>query len=263
MIWRIFKYFQHLFYIRHRKGHGIHSPYLFEFVHEVVFNASQREVPAGIRETHRKLRNDREPLPAVTADPGAGSKVNQSEKRSVGFFVRKASVSRKYGALLYRITNWFRPDVILELGTGLGISTLYLAAGSDQVPVHSIEGNPERANFAGEFIKRCGPDGVKVHHGALGEVMEQLLPDISGRFVAFVDADHRFGPTIENVRKIMERAGDEAVLIMDDIYWSKEMNKAWKEVISWSGVRVSIDLFQMGILLLRKDLHKASLKINF
>ncbi len=39
MIWRIFKYIEHLFYRRHRKGHGIHSPYLFEFVNGVLFNS--------------------------------------------------------------------------------------------------------------------------------------------------------------------------------------------------------------------------------
>ena len=51
--------------------------------------------------------------------------------------------------------------------------------------------------------------------------------------------------------------------IMDDIYWSRDMHKAWKEIISWPEVRVSVDLFHMGILLLRRDLHKREIKIKF
>ncbi len=56
-------------------------------------------------------------------------------------------------------------------------------------------------------------------------------------------------------RKLIETRGssrEEALIIMDDIYWSKEMYAAWKEIISWPGVRVSIDLFQMGILVVTK-----------
>jgi hypothetical protein len=41
------------------------------------------------------------------------------------------------------------------------------------------------------------------------------------------------------------------------------MNEAWREVISWQEVRVSMDLFQMGILLLRSDLNKVDFKIKF
>ena len=50
---------------------------------------------------------------------------------------------------------------------------------------------------------------------------------------------------------------------MDDIYWSRGMQRAWKEVSSWPEVQVSIDLFHMGVLLLRKDLTKTKIKIKF
>ncbi|MCK4749369.1 MAG: hypothetical protein KAT15_20085, partial [Bacteroidales bacterium] len=89
------------------------------------------------------------------------------------------------------------------------------------------------------------------------------LPQMEGKIVSFVDANHRYDPTIRYVKVLVEKAGDESVIIMDDIYWSKGMFKAWKEVISWPEVRISIDLFHMGILLLRKDLQKSNVKINF
>ncbi|MEA3462615.1 MAG: hypothetical protein U9R49_12090, partial [Bacteroidota bacterium] len=79
MCWRIFKYIKHLFYRRHRKGHGIHSPYLFEFVNRVLFNSSKTEVPEAILKEHRKLRSENS-------------------------FVRRSSVSSKYGSLLHRIS---------------------------------------------------------------------------------------------------------------------------------------------------------------
>ena len=227
----------------------------------MVFNASKTVVPETIQDIHRQLQSDATQIPVGIS--GAGSRVNPSEARSVGSFVRTSSVSGKYGAMLYRITRWFRPEMILELGTGLGISTAYLAAGSPQTTLHTIEANPERANFSSSVIKRCGLAEVKVHHGGFEQKLEEITPDVKERFVAFVDGDHRYESTVEYVKYLVSLAGDEALIIMDDIYWSKGMQRAWKEVISWPEVRVSIDMFHMGILLLRKDLNKAHLKIKF
>ena len=194
---------------------------------------------------------------------GAGSRVDRSAGRTVGSFVRGSSVSPRYGALLYRITRWFRPDMVLELGTGLGVSTLYLASGSPSVPLHSFEGHTERAAFAASLVCRCGLEQVSIHWGPLDRKLEEFLPRLSGRFVAFIDANHRYEPVVRYVRMILSRAGTDGVILMDDIYWSDEMERAWKEVLSWPEVRMSVDLFHLGILFLRKDLQKIHLKINF
>lgn len=249
MLWRIFKYTGHLFHLRHRKGHGIHSPYLFEFLSRVIFNSEGVECPPMVRQEHRALKKDLTP---------AGG-----EGRSVRFFVRHSSVSEKHAALLHRIARWFHPEMMVELGTGLGISTLYLATGSPDTPLHSIEGNTERASFAAQLVSRCMLGPVSIHWGDMDEKLADILPLIPGRFLAYVDGNHHYEPTVSYVKSLMERAGEEAVIILDDIHWSKGMNRAWKEVISWPETRVSIDLFHMGILLLRKDLHHEQLKIKF
>ena len=95
MVWRIFKYFQHLFYRRHRHGHGIHSPYVFEFVNRVIFNSGRTDVPARIRDKHMELRSNPELIP--------------EGERKIKTFVRRASVSPKQGALLFRMAKWMKP----------------------------------------------------------------------------------------------------------------------------------------------------------
>jgi len=261
MVWRILEYMKHLFYRWHRKGRHIHSPYLFAFVHDVVFNAPKTLIPLKIREVHQSLRSDRTLIPLNSG--GARSAMGKSENRTIRSFVRGSSVTEKYGALLHRITHWFHPEMIIELGTGLGISSIYLAAGSPDTPMHTIEGNSHRVEFATGLIKRCELNGVKVHRGDLDKKLMELITDIDGRFVAFVDGNHHYDPTVKYVESLVAKAGDEAVIIMDDIYWSRGMYRAWKEVISWPEVKVSIDLYHMGILLLRQDLYKANVKIKF
>ena len=271
MIRRILTYLQHQFYRRHRRGHGIHSPYLFEFLHDVVFNRAGMEVPESIVQLHERLKRDRSPIPA--GNHGAGSMVDRAANRTVGSFVRRSSVSKKYGALLYRIVQWFRPGMIIELGTGLGISTLYLSAAATGIPLHTIEGNPVRAKFAGSMFMMNGMEHVQVHVGDLGRELDHLLQELKGtaggggarggRFLAFVDGNHRFEPTIRYMRQLVDAAGEEAVIILDDIHWSREMHGAWMEVTGWPEVRVTIDLFHAGIILLRRDLHHACLRIKF
>jgi len=238
MCWRLYHFLRHLFHIRYRHGHRIHSPYLFEFINGVLFNSQGTEPPSGLKAWHLKLSAD---YP----------------------FVRRASVNRKYGALLYRISRWFSPDMIIELGTGMGISTVYLASGSPGIPMHTIERDPERARDASRLIQEKGAGGVHIHEGEMEEVLEQLLPGIAPRYLAFVDGNHHSEPTLAYVSKLLQRAGEEALIVMDDIYWSPGMQRAWKVINSWPEVRVSIDVFRMGILLLRKDLPKREIKVKF
>jgi len=238
MAWRIFKYIVHLFYRKHRKGHGIHSPYVFEFLNGVLFNALNTKVPGAILNEHQRLRSE-------------------------SSFVRRSSVSKKYGSLLYRISRWFQPEIIIELGTGMGISTMYLSSGSPDTPLHSIEKESERAGLASKMLDRYCPGSVTIHQGEMGEKLDELLTRLQPRFFVFADGNHHYEPTVSYVRTLLAKAGDEAVIVMDDIYWSRSMQRAWKEIITWPEVRVSVDLFHMGILLLRKDLHKRKIKVKF
>jgi predicted O-methyltransferase YrrM len=234
---------------------------MFEFIHEVVFHASKVKVAPELLKLHRELKQDKSMIPVGKL--GATSNVTRAEERSVRSFVRRSSVTEKNGALLFRITRWFRPDIILELGTGLGVSTLYLSSGAPKVPLHSIEGNTDRANFAAQLMCRCGLGPVSVHWGEMGDKLDDLGPLITGRLVAFVDGNHQYEPTLSYLRKIIKTSWEDAMIIMDDIHWSKGMYRAWKQVVSWQEVRISLDLFHFVILLLRKDLRKAHVKIKF
>lgn len=153
--------------------------------------------------------------------------------------------------------------MIVELGTGMGISTMYLCSGSPDTPLHTIEGDRERALQAEQLMSSCCSGPLSIHQGQMEEKLADILPLLPQRFVAFVDGNHHYEPTLDYVRKLVERAGDEALIVMDDIYWSRGMQKAWKEIIAWPEIKVSIDLFHLGVLLLRKDLQKRKIKIKF
>jgi predicted O-methyltransferase YrrM len=180
-------------------------------------------------------------------------------------------VNKAQAALLFRMAQWLKPEMIIELGTGLGVSTIYLTAGLGEVSrqnpglikVHTIEGDPARVTFSRELFKRLELNGVKVYRGDVDKKVKELATKLPGSFLAFVDANHKYEPTLRYLRLLINADGGDSIIVLDDIYWSKGMCRAWKEVIAWPEVRVSLDLFHMGILLLRKDLLKTHLKIKF
>jgi predicted O-methyltransferase YrrM len=194
---------------------------------------------------------------------GRSANVNPERSRSVRSFTRVSSVPEKYGALLYRISRWFRPDQIIELGTGLGLSALYLGQGHRKAFLQSIEGNTDRVNFAAQMLSGSGLEEVNIHWGEMDDKLELILPSLQGKILAFVDGNHRREPTLHYVKSIVDRMEGEGVLIMHDIYWSKGMHEAWKEVSQWPEVDASIDLYFMGILLCRPGLTKSRIKLKF
>ncbi|MEZ5071778.1 MAG: hypothetical protein R2751_12665 [Bacteroidales bacterium] len=260
-LWRGRAAIRHAAHIKHRHGRFLHSPFLFDLVHRTVFNTAGLQVPEEIVRTHRELKGSGDPM--KPGEWGAGTGQSAPAVPTVGSFVRRASVPERYGALLYRLSNWFGPDVLLELGTGLGVSGMYLASGSPGTALHTMEGDSDRAHFAETLFKRLGQTGVKVHIGDLGLSLDRILPEVPKKFLAFVDGNHACEPTVAYVRKLVDASQGRGMVVLDDVYWSKGMARAWKEIIAWPEVPVAIDLHRMGILVLRNDLTPRNLKILF
>ena len=53
------------------------------------------------------------------------------------------------------------------------------------------------------------------------------------------------------------------ILIFDDIHWSEDMNEAWKIICSHKSVTLTLDLFQFGIVFLKKELSKQDFIISY
>ena len=79
---------------------------------------------------------------------------------------------------------------IVELGTALGYTALWLAHGAPDAVIDTIERDPEHVRLARGHVEACGLAGhVVVHKGDFGRVLRTLDP---GYDVAFFDG---FTPT--------------------------------------------------------------------
>lgn len=255
------KFLRHWLSARHRSGHGIHSPYVYDFVRKVIYNEDDIKPPENILRSVKLLRRRQDKL--KINDLGAGSRINNSDTRGISSIVKKSSVSLKQGALLLRLSTWYKPDTILELGTGLGISTAFLAAGSPSSKIHTIEGSFEKYTFAKKFLADSGFPSVELLNREFQDLYPDLVNKAKGRILLFIDGDHRYESSLTRSLALLKREDiSEAILILDDIYWSKGMERAWRELMEVPEAVISIDMFYFGIIIKRSDIARQHFKIK-
>jgi hypothetical protein len=52
--------------------------------------------------------------------------------------------------------------------------------------------------------------------------------------------------------QLIQKTNDDSLLIFDDIHWSEEMEMAWEEIKKDDRVTLTIDLFFIGLVFVRK-----------
>lgn len=92
--------------------------------------------------------------------------------------------------------------------------------------------------------------------GNINETLPEFV-EVNRRLdFVLMDANHRYEPTVEYFNLVVERMTPGAIVVVDDIYQSNEMAKAWKEIRGHELVYGSIDLFRCGIVFFDPSLNK-------
>ena len=237
--------------------HGVHSPFVYKLLTQCFYNRSF--YPAyDILSTHRKALLSDDSTISVT-DLGAGSRVFKSDLRKVSAIARHAGMSRKRQKLLYRLSRFYQPNSILELGTSLGLSTLAMALSNEHSRITTLEGCPATAGKAKEYFKAFDIENVDI----LTTDFDSYLSNCNETFdLIYVDGNHTERDTLRYFELLQKCIHNNSIVILDDIHWSSEMHAAWKQIIANEQVTVSIDTFQWGLIFFRKEQKKQDFKIR-
>ncbi|MDF3820231.1 O-methyltransferase [Leptospira sp. 96542] len=127
-------------------------------------------------------------------------------------------VSAATGAVLHHLVQMTDPNQILELGTGLGYSTLWMHLAKPNVKIITVDRNAVQANaidLYSEKMKLVSPPIERV----TSLVMEYLdsKHDFSHTDFYFVDCDKIMYPDVYDV--LFRRAKPGAVLVYDNVLW--------------------------------------------
>jgi predicted O-methyltransferase YrrM len=183
-----------------------------------------------------------------TAEEMIAGKVVRTQ---LGTVCRGASKFGNEALLMMKLVRALRPEVILELGTCLGISAAYQAAALKMNGLGrllTLEGAPALAAIAEGNLRRLNlSQHAEVIVGRFAETLPQVLQR-SGRIdLAFIDGHHDYAATLEYFEQIKPQLRPTSVVIFDDIAWSAGMAAAWKQIVADPDVRIAVDLFSMGL----------------
>jgi len=240
------KYFRYYLSASNGKGHGVHSPFVFDFITNVLNNKQHYYAYDTVEAMRERLELNKNKITVV--DMGAGSVTSASKVRTIASIARTAAKSRKFGQLLFRMANHYHSKTILELGTSLGITTGYLALGNLEANVITMEGSVAIADKALENFRDMGLKNVKLVQGNFDDTLSKVLDALEVVNMAFVDGNHRKKPTLDYFQQLLPVMSFQSIIVFDDVHWSREMEEAWEEIRNHPQVMLSIDLFFVGLV---------------
>ncbi len=248
-----FKYLHYFLNASNGRGHGIHSPFVYDFITHVLRDSSAPPEYALVENLRRQLRKNRQLV--LVEDLGAGSSQKNSAQRTIASLAVHAAKPKKYGQLLHRMARYYQPECIIELGTSLGLSTAYLASGNPAAEVFTLEGAPAVADLAAAHFRQLGLTNIKVFRGHFDDRLPEILSHCKPVGLAFIDGNHRREPTLQYFEMLLDHAAPGTVLIFDDIHWSAEMESAWTAIKAHPDVLLTVDLFFIGMIFIREGFH--------
>jgi predicted O-methyltransferase YrrM len=245
------KYVHYYFTALNGKGHGMHSPFVFDFILNVLNNKKHYEAPVEIEALRKHLLRDNAVV--TIKDLGAGSRVQSSKQRTISNLARNAIKPKKYSQLLYRLVKHYQPKTIIELGTSLGITTAYLSKANSSSTITTIEGSEAIANIAQQNFQKLNLLNSKSLIGNFDDLLPSAIRQLSIIDLAYIDGNHRLEPTINYFEQFLSNITNDSILIFDDIHWSKEMEEAWGIIKAHPSVKCTIDIFFLGFVFFRQE----------
>jgi predicted O-methyltransferase YrrM len=247
--------------VRAGNAHALHSPFVYDLYINVIRSTTPYYTYDAIEALRAKMLLSNTKI--SVDDFGTGSSKGTKQPLSLSYITSHYVKPKKYGQLLFRLVNYFKPRTILEIGTSLGITTLYLAFPEKTSKVITLEGSMETAAVAEENFKGLGVANIEVIRGEFSKTLPSALNKSAIVDFVYFDGNHRKEPTLDYFHQCLQKHNKQSVFIFDDIYWSREMAEAWHEIKKNESITLTIDLYSIGIVFFKKGIPKQHFKLRF
>lgn len=232
--------------------HSIQTPFAFHFYKKLKHEIKKSN---GITEFEdARLGFLSEQTKIVGDDLGAGSRARKVP--TVSSIARLGISSKNDCIFLQSLANICNTKVCIELGTSLGIATAYLSSSDYLKSMYSFEGNEGLSKKAMSLLKSLNIDKAQIIHGNIDDELPLLLKRLDVVNLALIDANHTQSALLRYYQMLAPKMCDGGVVVVDDIRWSVEMYKGWKELISKPEVSLSMEFLNKGLLFFEKGMQK-------
>lgn len=242
-----------------KRRHRIHSPFVYDFGDKCL-NLPIPEYEYGVFKALRASFLADKTLVNVD-DLGAGSK-KLKQQRTIRQIAKTSGSNKKYGKLLYRLVAHYQAKHVLELGTSLGLGTYMMAAAHESVQLTTIEGCQSTYDIARRRFPSSQHHKVKFINSPFVDYLKTLETTTSFDLI-FIDGDHKSQSLLKQLELLSPHIHDETIIVLDDIRWSKDMLKGWRQLVKSDQYHLTLDLFQVGLLMKRSHQEKEHFVIRY
>ena len=223
---------------RKSKGFGIHSPFAFHFVLNVLREKAAYYAYADIAERRDEARRMKRLL-------------------KVG---KPRMISGKSARMMFRIANYFNPKMILQLGTDFGVSaysTLRVASDS-KMWLAGIQAEPGIALA----LLQSQADRVSVS-GSCVEAVDDYIAAVGGnrRYVVVNRVPEAESVSVE--RWLVSLAEVEAVVVVRNLQNDEVVARLWHALLSRLTYGMAFTNGKMGVVVIEKKLPLQTFSLWF
>ncbi len=140
-----------------------------------------------------------------------------------------------------------RPQIVVEFGSGFGVSGMYFAAGLEENgsgQLYSFEINEKWARVAEQAIAQVS-GRFTLTHGSFEEHIDIVPGPID---LAFVDGIHSYEFVIKQWQLLQPRMSPGGLILFDDLGFGQGMKEAWLEIARSEGVVGAVEFREHGRL---------------
>lgn len=233
--------------------HSLHSPFFYDLYQQVIKPAPNNDHFAAIEALRHQLTINQRPITVI--DLGAQSEHFSTSQRTIAQVASTSLTPQRWCQLIWRLMRFLGSKKVVELGTSMGIMSLYMA-NDPNVRLTTFEGNPDMVNISLTNFESFKTANIRLLEGNIDKTLPDYLESPGKIDFVWMDANHRYEPTIRYFDALKLRMAEKGVVAIDDIYHSPEMLRAWHELRQHDLVYGSLDLFRCGILFLDPTLNK-------
>ena len=225
------------YYLNAKTKYQIHSPFVFEFVQEVLEDKRNYYYFNTIKHFIKRIESDTTPI-------NDGKRETHTKVSAVA---SKQHVSTSIGQLLFRTINHYQPTIALELGTGLGLNTLYQCTPSTSMEFHTFESNKAFAQVAQENFQILGIRHVQLHIGAIEKNVQLLLSTISPPNYLFLNTEL----STSFLQTLLDKCDPESIIIVNKPHTKGATQ--WNWFCQQEAITLTFDLYTVGLAFKRAE----------
>lgn len=210
------------------------------------------ECMSDIESLRNALESSIEPLEIVDYGANALTPEGTIVRRTLGEVTASSSKPKRWASLLFYLVERLVPERCLEFGTCVGISTAYQSAAlklNGNGTIVTMEGSETLAAVAQNNFHELECTNIIPRVGRFDAILEDVLSTYQPFDLVFIDGHHEGAATIRYFEKILPSVSNNAVVVFDDIHWSKSMKDAWRTIVKHRRVKYSADLYQLGMVI--------------